>query len=299
MLGCILLAMTKSKAFMIKVWMNGKSVDIGNAKISVFDRGFLYGDGIFETMRCYGGKVFGLDEHMNRLFRSLDIMRINLPYNKKDLEKAIYKTLRTNKLKDAYIRLTITRGEGIFSLSHDGRFKPNVFILVKDFKGYPNRIYERGISVVIAKTRQNEYSPVSKIKSLNFLNYIIARLEAEESGAREAILMNTRGYIAEASSSNIFLVKRSRIITPSLDSGILSGITRAFIIKIAMQQKIIVKEKLVKYRELLDTDEIFLTNSIAEVLPVTRIGTKKVGDGRPGTLTKLIHLLFKKKMAGL
>ncbi len=283
----------------MKIWINSKLVDIEKVKLSVFDRGFLYGDGVFETMRCYGGKVFGLDEHMNRLFRSLDIMRINLPYNKKDLEKAIYKTLRTNKLKDAYIRLTITRGEGIFSLSHDGRFKPNVFILVKDFKGYPNRIYERGISVVIAKTRQNEYSPVSKIKSLNFLNYIIARLEAEESGAREAILMNTRGYIAEASSSNIFLVKRSRIITPSLDSGILSGITRAFIIKIAMQQKIIVKEKLVKYRELLDTDEIFLTNSIAEVLPVTRIGTKKVGDGRPGTLTKLIHLLFKKKMAGL
>ncbi len=279
-----------------KVWINGKFFDIDKAKISVFDRGFLYGDGVFETMRCYAGIVFKLDEHLARLFNSLKIMRISYPYSKRYLKKAIYKCLETNRLKSAYIRLAITRGEGRFGISYKDEFIPNAVIVIKDFEDYPDWMYSRGIRTGIVGIRQNEYSPLPKVKSLNFLTYILARFEAKERGADDAILTNTRGYIAEGATSNIFLIKRDILVTPSLDNGILPGITREVIIGIAKRLKFRVRERKISYRELAQASEVFFTNSLVEVLPVTVVNSKKIGDGRPGNITKLLHISYQKEV---
>lgn len=280
----------------MKVCINGKFINIDDAKISVFDRGFLYGDGIFETMRSYAGKVFKIGEHLERLFASLKIMKIKSPYTKKYFADCIYRSLKINKLKGAYIRLTITRGEGRFGLSFNDNFRPNVVIVTKEFGEYPEAVYRRGISAKVVKMRQNEYSPVSKIKSLNFLNYILARLDAKLEGCDEAILANTKGSIAEGATSNIFLVKGDNLITPSEDAGILSGITRAVIIGIAKRLRFKVKEKPISYRELLGADEVFLTNSLVEVLPVTNINAKKIGQGSVGDITKLLRISYQKQV---
>ena len=279
-----------------KVWLNSKLIDIDKAKISIFDRGFLYGDGVFETMRSYAGIVFKLDAHMSRLFKSLKALGIRPPYSKKYLEAVIAKLLKVNNLKSAYIRLAVTRGEGRFGISYKDKFSPNVVIVAKEFEGYPDWMIRQGLRTKAAGIRVNEYSPLSRIKSLNFLNYILARYEAKHDRFDEAILLNTKGYVAEGATSNIFLVKRKALITPSLETGVLPGVTRKVIIDIAKALKIKVKEKLVSRRELLNADELFLTNSLAEVLPVVSIDSKRIGRGSPGSVTKLLHISYQKRV---
>jgi branched-chain amino acid aminotransferase len=304
---------------MQKIWINGKFADPGKAKISVFDRGFMYGDGAFETMRGYAGVVFKLDEHLDRLLRSLKIMKIRPPYSKRCLKVAIYETLKANRhcegtkcpkqslkgiasspsaprndrLLSAYIKVIVTRGEGRFGISHKDIFSPNVVITAKDFEGYPGWMFNAGLSACITGV-QNEESIISGIKTLNYLPYILARADAKDMGFDEAILTNTKGCITEGATSNIFIVKDNRLITPSLASGILPGITRGVIIEIAKRLKISVKEKLVSRRELLGADEIFLTNSLAEVLPVTKVDSKRVGSGLVGDITKLLWISYQK-----
>ncbi|MCX5667068.1 MAG: aminotransferase class IV [Candidatus Omnitrophica bacterium] len=304
---------------MTKVYINGKFVDPVKAKVSVFDRGFMYGDGVFETMRGYAGVVFKLDEHLDRLLRSLKIMKIIPPYSKRCLKVAIYETLKANRhcegtkypkqslkgiasspsaprndrLFSAYIKVIVTRGEGRFGISHKDIFSPNVVITAKDFEGYPGWMFDVGLSANITGV-QNEGSITSRIKTLNYLPYILARADAQDRGFDEAILTNTKGFITEAATSNIFIVKKSRLITPSIESGILPGITRGVIINIAKKMQISVKEKLVTRRELLGVDEIFLTNSLAEVLPVTRVDSKPVGTGLVGDITKLLRISYQK-----
>lgn len=275
--------------------MNGRIVGGKLAKISVSDRGFLYGDGVFETMRSYAGVVFCLDAHLDRLFRSLKAARIRPPYPKVYLKKAIFKTIKAGGFKSAYIRVTITRGEGKFGLGMDNISRPNTVIVVKELIDYPDRIYKRGIKALcVSNTRQNEYSPVTSIKSVNYLNQIVARLDAKARGFDDAILLNTRGNVAEGCASNIFLVKKNVLVTPSIESGILPGITRDIIIGIARKHKIPLKEKTVTYRDLINSDEVFLTNSLVEVLPVVKIGLKKIGDGSPGDVTRLLALIYQK-----
>ena len=276
--------------------MNGKFVDMVDAKISIFDRGFLYGDGVFETMRSYAGVVFKLEEHMDRLSGAMGLLKIKVPYSKKYLMDAIYEVLTVNGLKSANIRISVTRGEGILGIGYRDEFVPNTVIVAKELKEYPDWMYLKGISAKVVDVRQNEFSPLPKIKSLNFLNYILARQSAKEKGFDEAILMNTTNYIAEASTSNIFLVKRNRIVTPSLDSGALPGITRAVIIKIAKRLRLDIEEDKVPYVELLDANEVFLTNSLVEVLPVTKLDSKKAGKGIPGEITKLLHVSYQKEV---
>lgn len=281
----------------IKIWMNGKFVAAEKAKVSIFDRGLLYGDGLFETMRSYAGVIFGLDDHLNRLYNSLRQIKIDIPYTGKYLGSKICDTLKLAGIKSAYIRLTITRGEGLKGLDIGGISRPNVIIAVKPLIDYPDRFYERGVSVLLVKnTRQNEYSPVSGVKSLNYLNCILARLEAQKGGFDEAILINTSGFVAEGASSNIFFVKKGRLVTPSLDSGILPGVTRNVIIEMAKRLGIAVVEKRVTPAELTGAKEIFLTNSLAEVLPVTRLGSKRVGGGKPGEITKLFRVSYQKQV---
>lgn len=279
-----------------KAWINGRFVDIDKAKISVFDRGFLYGDGIFETMRSYAGMVFRLDTHLNRLFGALEVMRMRSPYNRKELKDIIYKGLNINRLKNAYIRLTITRGEGRFGIHFKDAFTPNVVIVIKEFGEYPGWMYSRGISAKVVEMAQNERSPLPGIKSLNYLTYILARLYAKEADYDEAILKNTKGYIAEAATSNIFLVKKNILITPSQASGILPGVTRGVVIEIAKGLRLKMQEKLVTYKALLNADEAFLTNSLVEVLPIRSIDHKKVGAGRPCDMTKLLHISYQKQV---
>lgn len=278
-----------------KVWINGKFFYSDKARVSIFDRGFMYGDGVFETMRSYAGLVFKLDEHLNRLFWCLNIIKIKLPFSRKYLKDAVYKSLRANKLSSSYIKITITRGEGRFGIGYKDLFFPNVVIAAKNFDGYPDWVFERGLSAKITGI-QNEESVISKIKSLNYLPYILARLNAKDMGFDEAILTNTKGRITEAATSNIFLIKKDNIVTPSIDSGILHGITRGIIIRIAKKLGFHVKEKFISRRELLDADEVFLTNSLAEVLPVTKVDSKRISSGKVGAITKLLHISYQKQV---
>jgi len=262
--------------------------------VSLLDRGFLYGDGLFETMRSYGGKVFKPCEHLSRLRRSAKVLNIKMPCSGTAAKKMIYEAIRSKRLNDAYIRLTLTRGEGAFSFDGSVSSKPNLFLIVKAYKGYPARIYANGISAKISRIRQNEHSPLSGVKSLNFLNYILARDGARDEGFDEAILLNTEGNVAEAAVSNIFLVSKDILVTPSLNSGCLPGITREIVMRIAGEAGIKVKERIVRREELTDADEVFFTNSLAEILPVIKIGRVKIGSGRPGRITKLLHARYRK-----
>ena len=259
-------------------------------------------------MRSYAGEVFKLDEHLDRLFSALRVVRIKPPHDRKYFKALIQKLLKMNGLESAYVRLAVTRGKGGFGIGYPRTspalrrggaglrkddFRPNVVLVAKQFDGYPEWMYRDGISANIVDVRQNDLSSLCGIKSMNYMNYILARFRAKESGYDEAILMNTKGSITEAATSNIFLVKRGGLVTPSLDSGILPGITRGVILEIARKSRIRAAERKVATRELSNAVEVFLTNSLAEVLPVTRIGRKKVGTGKPGELTKLLALSYK------
>ncbi|MFH0764649.1 MAG: aminotransferase class IV [Candidatus Omnitrophota bacterium] len=279
-----------------QIWINGRFYDAQEARVSVNDRGFLYGDGVFETMRSYAGAVFMLNEHIRRLFKSLKFLEIKLPYSKVELEKAIYRTLMVNGLKNACVRITVTRGEGGSGINYERKSIPNVVIITKRFDGYPDRSYDRGIKAKIVPIRQNEFSPVSNFKTISFLNYILARSFARKDDFDEAILINTEGYVAEAATGNVFLVKGKRLVTPSVSSGILPGIARSAILKIAGRIGISVRESRILRKELLSGDEIFLTNSLAEVLPVTKIDSKKIGAGRAGEITRLFHILYQRQV---
>lgn len=279
-----------------KVWINGAFIDIKDAKISVFDRGFLYGDGVFETMRSYSGVIFKLDEHLKRLYASLGAVKIRAPYSQRRMKDIVYRCLAANKLKNAYLRLAVTRGEGRFGIGYKDSLTPNIVIVTKKFEDYPPWMYRRGISANVVNLRQNEYSPLSRIKSLNFLIYILARLYAREKGFDDAILANTKGDIAEGATSNIFIFKKEVLSTPSLASGILAGITRATVIGLAKKSGIKVIEKRISYRELLDADEVFFTNSLAEILAVTNVDSEKIGRGSPGSFTQTLHLSYQEEV---
>jgi len=279
---------------MSQIWLNNRFVEAREAKMPVTDRGFQYGDGVFETMRAYAGVVFGLEAHTARLSRACRTLRIPLPYRRKRLAGIVRRALTVNGLASAYIRVAVTRGEGRFGIAHADRFRPNLVVTAKEFEGYPAWMHSRGITAFVATIRQNERSPLAGVKSLNFLHYIMARREAQDAGCDEAILLNTKDEVAEAATSNIFLVKRGRLITPALSCGILAGITRGRIIAIARKLGISVAERRVKPSELATADEIFLTNSLAEVLPVVRIGKRRIGRGTPGNLTKLLHISYQK-----
>lgn len=277
-----------------KVWVNGRLVEHARASISVFDRGFMYGDGLFETMRAYGGRVFMIDEHLDRLFRSLKSVRIKVPGLKSFYKSEIYRLLRANGLTSAYIRLTVTRGEGRFGIEYKDLSKPNIVIIAKEFTNYPEAMYEKGISARVVTARQNDLSPLARVKSLNFMNYILARFEAKDMGSDEAVVLNSNGFVAESPTSNIFIVKDLNLITPAISSGALPGITRQLIMELASCAKLKVVEKAVRPEHLVKSDEIFLTNTLAEVLPVTRFNGKKISSGLPGPVTRELHKLYQK-----
>jgi branched-chain amino acid aminotransferase len=276
----------------MKIWIDGRFIDSKEAKVSIFNRGFLYGDGVFETMRSYGGAVFRLKDHLDRLASSLRVIRLKIPYSKGELERIVYKAMALNSLKEAYIRVSVSRGEGRIGIDTNSAARPTVTVVARKFVPYPAWMYAKGISAKVVSIRQNESSPISRIKPLSFLTNILARLEAKSKGCDDAILMNTKDQITEGATSNLFLVAKAELATPSVECGILAGITRGVVMDIAKRLAFRVKEGRITAGDLMRANEVFLTNSLCGILPVTRIDGKIIGDRRPGILTGILKGLY-------
>ncbi|MBI2560500.1 MAG: aminodeoxychorismate lyase [Planctomycetes bacterium] len=271
------------------IYLNGKTVPEKEACISIRDRGFLYGDGIFETIRAYNGYTFRLDAHLDRLFTSAKEFKIYLNYTPTQLRSAVQNLLTLNKLTDAYIRITLSRG-----IHTSGNFQPTLVIETKPLTPYPQEYYKHGISIIVSKTRISTSLPLAAHKTLNFMNNILSREDANSQGAQEVLFLNTDEQIAECSVSNIFLVENNEIITPSLKANILPGITRKTVLEICRQNGIAVREDLFNLKRLMDADEVFLTNSLMEVMPVAAIDKHSLSLPVPGRLTKRIMEAYRK-----
>ncbi|MDR0800380.1 MAG: branched-chain-amino-acid transaminase [Endomicrobium sp.] len=276
----------------MKIYLDGKFVEREDAKISVFDHGLLYGDGIFEGIRAYNGRVFRLKEHLDRLWASAKAINITIPIQQKDMEKAVIKTLLTNELYDAYIRLVVTRGRGDLGLDpRKCTLPPSIIIITDNISLYPEELYEKGMDVITVSTRRMRQDSLSpNIKSLNYLNNILAKMEATRAGVMEAIMLNAEGYVAECTGDNVFLMKNGTLYTPPGSEGALAGITRDAVIELAKNKlKISVKEERISMYNVYTADECFLTGTAAEIIPVVTADLREIADGKPGkTTVKLI-----------
>jgi len=270
----------------MKIYINGKFVDKEAAVVSVFDHGLLYGDGVFEGIRSYYGLVFRLKEHIDRLYKSADAIDLKIPMTKLEMIETVVKTLKENRLKDAYVRLVITRGPGDLGLDPRKCPKPTVFIIADKIALYPEKFYEVGLAIVTAVTRRNLVQALDpRIKSLNYLNNILAKIDAIKSGTQEAIMLNHDDYVAECTSDNILMVKNNELLTPPVDIGALEGITRDAVIQIARRTDVPFYEKLLRMEDFYAADEVFLTGTAAEIIPVVKIDERVIGNGKPGKLT--------------
>lgn len=276
------------------IYINGEYVPREEAKISIFDHGFLYGDGVFEGIRAYNGKVFKLDEHIDRLYNSASAICLEIPLSKEKMKAAILECLRKNGLRNAYIRPIVSRGIGDLGLDPRKCPKPNVIIITQEWGALYGDLYEKGLVAVTVGVRRNPPESLPpNIKSLNYLNNILAKLEANEKGGDEAIMFDVRGHLSEGTGDNIFLVKNGCIITPPTINN-LEGITRATVIDIAKKLGYIVEEKNCGLYDLYTADEVFVTGTAAEVAPITKIDGRVMGDGKPGKMTKQLMTEFKK-----
>ncbi|MDR1483983.1 MAG: branched-chain-amino-acid transaminase [Planctomycetaceae bacterium] len=280
----------------MKIYISGKYFERSEAKVSVFDHGFLYGDGIFEGMRAYGGKVFRLRDHIERLWESAKGIALEIPINADDMQKAINDTLLVNGILDGYIRLIVTRGEGTLGLDHHLCRDPQVIIIADKLALYPSELYENGLEIVTASTvRINPAMLSPQVKSLNYLNNILAKIEAYKAGCVEVLMLNSRGEVAECSGDNIFIYKRGVLHTPSPEAGILEGITRRVVLEVAVNAGLKVKEAPMTRHDIFTADECFLTGSAAELIPVVKLDSRVIGNGKPGEITKKLLALFKKE----
>jgi len=277
----------------MKIYINGKFVEKQDAKISVFDHGFLYGDGVFEGIRSYNGLVFRLDEHIDRLFESMHTLMIKCPLSKKEMVKAIIDTLKTNSYKDAYIRLIVTRGEGDLGLDpRKCKGNANVIVITDKITLYPAELYEKGMEIITVPTQKNHPEALNpELKSLNYLNNILAKIEATNSGYNEAIMLDSDGYVTECTGDNIFIIKDGILKTPN--HGRLKGITRQAVIEIARKGGIPVEEGFITRHEIFNAHECFLTGTAAEIIPVVKLDGRVIADGKPGELTGKFMKLFK------
>ena len=279
------------------IYLNGEFVPKNEAKVSVFDHGFLYGDGIFEGIRCYQGNVFRLDDHLKRLYESALSIMLEIPLSYEEMKEAVLETVRKNQLQDAYIRLIVSRGEGDLGLDPRSCPQAQVIIIAGQIKLYPQELYDNGMEVVTIPTRRNVPDALNpKIKSLNYLNNILAKIEATRAGVMEALMLNTEGYVCECTGDNIFIVKNGRVITPPTYLGALDGITRRVIMDICRDQGIECAEEPFTRHDVFVADECFLTGTAAEVIPVTKLDGRKIGTGMPGPLTKQLIAEFRKRV---
>ncbi|MDP2652958.1 MAG: branched-chain-amino-acid transaminase [Candidatus Omnitrophota bacterium] len=269
----------------MKIYINGRFVDKEDAKVSVYDHGFLYGDGAFEGIRSYGRLVFKLKEHVDRLYETAHTLMIEIPLTRVQMAKAIVDTLKENKLDDAYIRVVVSRGEGDLGLDPRKCFgKPNTIIIADKITLYPAELYKKGLEIITVPTVRNHPEALNpRLKSLNYLNNILAKIEANNSGYLEAIMLDNHGFVAECTGDNIFMAKNGVLSTPS--QGRLSGITRDAVLSLAAEHKIKTLETHITRHELYNADECFLTGTAAEIIPVVKIDGRLVGNGKPGALT--------------
>ncbi len=276
------------------VYLNGELVEKENAKISVFDHGLLYGDGVFEGIRAYSKRIFKLDEHIDRLYNSAKVIMLEIPVKKDEFKNAVIKICKANGITDGYIRPIVTRGEGDLGLSPWICKGPSVIIIADKIQLYPEELYEKGMPVVTVPTRRNLNEAVSPmVKSLNYLNNIMAKIEGKIAGVEEVIMLNNDGYVAECSGDNIFMIKGNKIYTPSVVAGALPGITRDTVIDLAESAGYSVAEKFFSRAEMFIADEVFLTGTGAEIVPVIQIDGRVIGDGKPGKITRELVKKFK------
>ncbi|HUU60345.1 MAG TPA: branched-chain-amino-acid transaminase [Phycisphaerae bacterium] len=282
----------------MKVWLNGQVLDKDDAKLSVYDHATLYGDGVFEGIRIYGGKIFQSEAHLNRLFDSAKHIRLAIPCTKQELHEAMTETIRADDRIDGYIRLVVTRGAGTLGLSPFKCPSPTVFIIVDDILLYPREMYEDGMAVIIAKTvRISAQMLDPRVKSLNYLNNILAKIEAIDAGVPEALMLNARGNIAEGTGENVFIVSDGEVITPPREAGMLVGVTRGIVIHLARKLALPLVEKDIRPDDLYAADECFLTGTAAEVIAVTRIDGTPIGGGKVGPIARRLMAAFREFIA--
>ncbi len=277
----------------LKIWFNGKLVDEAQARISVFDHGLLYGDGVFEGIRVYSGKVFEFQAHIDRLYDSARGIRLKIALSKKKMIDAVERTVKANNLKNGYVRLVVTRGVGTLGINPFECKKANIFIIADKIQLYSEELYGKGLKIISATTVRNHPLAIPpQIKSLNYLNNILAKIEALDNDVPEAVMYNHMGYVAEATGDNVFVVRDNVVCTPPVQAGSLEGVTRGVVISLAQKEKIKVVEKNLTRLDLYISDELFLTGTAAEVIGVVEIDGRKIGNGKPGPVTKLLRKKF-------
>ncbi|MBM3878768.1 MAG: branched-chain-amino-acid transaminase [Verrucomicrobia bacterium] len=271
----------------MKIFIDGKYYDEKNAKISVFDHGLLYGDGVFEGIRAYHGRVFKLKEHIDRLYCSAKAILLDIPLSRQAMTRAVIDACRQNRVRNGYIRLLVTRGIGTLGLNPNRCKRPSVIVIAGKIQLYPPALYARGMEIVTVPTTRNLVNAVNPaIKSLNYLNNILAKIEANIAGVEEAIMLNAEGFVAECTGDNLFIVRQRQLLTPPLSAGALYGITRGTVIDLAREADLNVAEATLTRYDLYNADECFLTGTGAEIIPVVKIDGRAIGSGKPGPLTR-------------
>jgi branched-chain amino acid aminotransferase len=277
----------------MKVYISGKWVDEKDAKVSVFDHGLLYGDGVFEGIRIYNNRVFLLSEHIDRLYDSAKAIALTIPMDKSDMMEAVAETCRANELSDGYIRLVVTRGKGSLGLNPYLCDHPEIIIIAAKIQLYPRDLYENGLKIVTVGTVRNHPEAINpRIKSLNYLNNVLAKIEAINAGCMECLMLNHKGEVAEASGDNVFVIRKGTIFTPPSHSGALEGLTRNKVIELARASGYEVLESTMARYDLYVADEVFLTGTAAEIISVVEIDKRPIGDGKPGSITDRLATLY-------
>lgn len=279
----------------LKIYINGKLYDKENATVSVYDHGLLYGDGVFEGIRSYAGKVFRMREHLDRLWNSAKAIWLTIPISKEEMAKAIEDTLAVNGIRDGYIRVVVTRGAGTLGLDPNRCSDPQVIVITDLISLYPEELYQKGLEIITVSTMRNHPAALSpRIKSLNYLNNILAKIEGLQAGCIEALMLNHKGEVAECTGDNVFLVRDGNLLTPPIDAGILEGVTRDTVIELAREGGIPVREVPLTKHDVYIADECFLCGTAAEVVPVVKVDSRTIGDGKPGPITKDLIARFHK-----
>src|SRR4030042_3557574 len=279
----------------MKIYINGEEYGRADARVSVFDHGLLYGDGVFEGIRMYNCKVFKLKEHIERLYYSAKAILLEIPMSRGKLEKSVLNTVRINEKENGYIRLVVTRGDGLLGIDPTTCNKPTIIIIVDDIKLYPGEYYKNGIEIITASSRRIPSDCLDpRIKSLNYLNNIMAKLEAKQAGCLEAVMLNTEGFVTECTGDNIFTVKNNELFTPAPYHGALDGITMQTVIEIAESLGIKTHQTTLTRYDLYNADECFMTGPGAEIIPVIKIDGRVVGNGKPGEITQRLIKRFRK-----
>lgn len=282
----------------MKIFLNNELVDANDAKVSVFDHGLLYGDGVFEGIRLYENCIFKLDAHLDRLELSAKALMLEIPLNRSELTQAIIDTCKANALSDGYIRLVVTRGVGNLGLSIRNCRQPQLFIIADKIQLYPKEYYEKGLKIITVPTRRNNTAALPPtIKSLNYLNNILAKIEAQNLGYEEAIMLNDQGFVAECTGDNIFLIKDEVVYTPKIAAGSLKGITRDTVIRIAEDLKVPLVETDITRYDTWIADEMFLTGTAAELIPIVEVDSRSIGNGLPGSITSRFLEVFKSRVS--